>query len=214
MQKDVQILNSTERKNKVNNNDRRVKRTKKNLKEALFKLLETKSPNQISVTELTELADVNRATFYFYYTDIFDMIEQIKTEFLDNFGEFVATEPDNTTQSLSEYFCGLFTLCYENSDICKFIIVNDTQNRLKDRFAEILAAVVPISTAVFPETDPRRYLTSFMLSAVMGVMFDWLNDGMKARPEELSEFVAGLFADGAIRTKSDYERIIASRQIK
>ena len=40
--------------------DRRVKRTKNNLRNSLFTLLEEKNINQITVTELTTLADVNR----------------------------------------------------------------------------------------------------------------------------------------------------------
>ena len=50
---------------KMNHNDRRVKRTKKALHDALLTLLNEKSINEITVTELTSLADVNRATFYF-----------------------------------------------------------------------------------------------------------------------------------------------------
>ena len=50
--------------------DRRVRRTKNNLRNSLFALLEEKSINQITVTELTTLADVNRSTFYLYYNDI------------------------------------------------------------------------------------------------------------------------------------------------
>lgn len=58
--------------------DRRVKRTKKILYEALLTLMQNKAINKITVKELTELADINRKTFYLHYTDIFDMIDQIK----------------------------------------------------------------------------------------------------------------------------------------
>ena len=60
--------------------DRRVKRTKKILRECLFRLLSEKSIDEITVKELTESADVNRSTFYFYYKDINDMIRQIQDE--------------------------------------------------------------------------------------------------------------------------------------
>ncbi|KAA8821138.1 hypothetical protein [Bifidobacterium vespertilionis] len=43
--------------------DRRSRRTRAMLQNALVKLLETKPLNKISVMELTRLADVNRATF-------------------------------------------------------------------------------------------------------------------------------------------------------
>ena len=56
--------------------DRRVKRTKKQLEKSLIQLLETKPIQDITVRELTELADINRGTFYLYYRDIFDMVSK------------------------------------------------------------------------------------------------------------------------------------------
>ena len=50
---------ATDKKRRLNNTDRRVKRTKKALRDALLTLLKSKPINQISVTELTTLADVN-----------------------------------------------------------------------------------------------------------------------------------------------------------
>ena len=72
---------------KMNNNDRRVKRTKKALYDALLILLKDKTINEITVTELTTKADVNRATFYFYYTDLIDMLQQIQNEAFEAYKE-------------------------------------------------------------------------------------------------------------------------------
>ena len=81
----------------MNNTDRRVKRTKKALRDALFTLLEQKSINEITVTELTTLADVNRATFYFYYTDLIDMLQQIQNETYQAFKEIIDSNPIDVT---------------------------------------------------------------------------------------------------------------------
>ena len=64
------MSNNDERLSKVNANDRRVKRTKKLLRDSLFSLLQEKSINEITVTELTDVADINRATFYFVYRNM------------------------------------------------------------------------------------------------------------------------------------------------
>lgn len=55
---------------KINNkDDRRVKRTKKSIREAFLSLLEQKDYDQITVTDIIEKADYNRATFYRHYHD-------------------------------------------------------------------------------------------------------------------------------------------------
>jgi AcrR family transcriptional regulator len=55
--------------------DPRIRRTRELLQQALDKLLETKEFEKISVHDITELATVNRATFYDHYTDKFALLE-------------------------------------------------------------------------------------------------------------------------------------------
>ena len=50
--------------------DRRVRRTREQLKRALTQLLLEKPVREITVRELTDRADVNRGTFYAHYTDL------------------------------------------------------------------------------------------------------------------------------------------------
>ena len=63
--------------------DRRVRRTKKLLKESLATLLLEKKLNDITVKEIVELADINRGTFYLHYRDVYDMLSKIENEILD-----------------------------------------------------------------------------------------------------------------------------------
>ena len=65
--------------------DRRVKKTKKILKQALARLLLEKDLKDITVKELTTIADVNRGTFYLHYKDVYDLYEQLENETLNEF---------------------------------------------------------------------------------------------------------------------------------
>lgn len=55
--------------------DRRVKFTKMFLKESLIDLLEEKSIFKITIKEICEKADINRATFYAHYSDQYNLLE-------------------------------------------------------------------------------------------------------------------------------------------
>ena len=49
-------------------------RTKSQLDLALRTLLTEKSPDQIRVRELTELCGIRRQSFYYHFTDVYDLI--------------------------------------------------------------------------------------------------------------------------------------------
>jgi AcrR family transcriptional regulator len=55
--------------------DPRIRRTRQALQGALRNLMQTNSFEEISVNEITSLADVNRATFYDHYTDKFSLLD-------------------------------------------------------------------------------------------------------------------------------------------
>ena len=58
--------------------DRRVRRTKQQLRSALTTLLLEKDFSDITVREISERADVNRGTFYSHYRDAFDLLTSVE----------------------------------------------------------------------------------------------------------------------------------------
>lgn len=194
----------SEKMKNINENDRRVKRTKRSLREALFKLLQQKPVNHISVTELTKLADVNRATFYFYYDDIFDMLEQIQNETYNVLEKIIGDEDIPvfaSAETLSIYIEKVLVFCNNNTEMCRFVINNDINNQFFDRVKTLIASRIPNSKDYFPENDSRRYITQFIMSALSGVVFDWLNEGMKVPPSELAKTMSTLYFSGAEQAK-------------
>ena len=58
--------------------DRRIRRTKKAIKEALIEVLKKKNVENVTIKELADKADITRATFYQYYRDPADTLEQLQ----------------------------------------------------------------------------------------------------------------------------------------
>lgn len=57
--------------------DRRIKKTKQALNQALFTLLDEKTFQQITITDIVTVADVNRGTFYKHYRDKEELLDSI-----------------------------------------------------------------------------------------------------------------------------------------
>ncbi|MCR5653555.1 MAG: TetR/AcrR family transcriptional regulator [Ruminococcus sp.] len=64
--------------------DLRVKRTLKSIKEAFYQLRKKKPIKRISVKELSELAMINKATFYLHYKDVYDLSDKLENELISS----------------------------------------------------------------------------------------------------------------------------------
>ncbi len=64
--------------------DLREKKTKRSIKNAFIQLRSQKPLEKISVKELTELAEISKATFYLHYHDIYDLSHQLQMEVIQN----------------------------------------------------------------------------------------------------------------------------------
>ena len=63
--------------------DRRIVKTKRNLKEALIAMLDKEDFEHISITELCRKAEVSRITFYSHYSDKYALLDDIFNDMLD-----------------------------------------------------------------------------------------------------------------------------------
>ncbi|MFI3142256.1 MAG: TetR-like C-terminal domain-containing protein [Clostridia bacterium] len=174
----------------IKKEDRRVRRTKKNLRDNLFVLLNAKPINQITVTQLTNLADINRSTFYLYYNDIYDMIDKIHEEI---YIEFTGRVESYGKLESVEYLTKCLQFCKENPNVCKFIVDEQTGNQLAIKIRDSILSFVLDSTTIFEENDARRYSSCFFSSGVFAVIHDWINDDMAIPADDLARFLNQLY---------------------
>ena len=67
--------------------DRRILKTKRALRESLLYLLKEQPIQKISVSRLCEKSDINRSTFYTYYSSPMNLLESIEDEILNTLEE-------------------------------------------------------------------------------------------------------------------------------
>lgn len=189
------------------NLDRRIRKTKKALRNSLFHLLETKSVNQITVTELTTNADVNRSTFYLYYNDVFDMFEKTQNDIFNVVNDSVikCVSGFNEAEDFVSYLSAILDVCKENYELSRFVARNGFNNQLADRIKLAVRSVVPDSAKEFSKPDPRYYMTSFALSAMIATILEWMNDGMTIPSEDMAKFLSYTYVCGSKMQKdSDF----------
>lgn len=100
----------------MNNNDRRIRKTKKALREALARLLTEKEIHSITVQELSDAADIHRGTFYAHYKDIYDLFNQIEDSVISELTELMGSDEDYTYEGL---YTALVNYIFDNAELCK-----------------------------------------------------------------------------------------------
>ncbi len=96
--------------------DLREKKTKRSITNAFLQLRKTKELERITIKELTELAEISKATFYLHYKDIYDLSASLQNETIQmilsglSHPESFLTKPSEITQELFHQFFAHRTL--------------------------------------------------------------------------------------------------------
>ena len=183
--------------------DRRIKRTKMLLQNALVDLMLEKAVGKISVKELTQKADVNRSTFYLHYLDIYDMLEQMENEFVETiqgfFHDFFTPLPTSMPLTLfvnisewleqdKEYYVKLLR------GSASGYIFEELESRIRDEFLTLLYLIF-----LDEESLDLRTRVNFTVSGTVGVLRMWVMEGGNISLVELSETIDDILNNGMIQ---------------
>lgn len=170
--------------------DRRVRKTRSQLRHGLAELLKEKSIKEITVKELVEKVDINRSTFYLHYTDIYDMMEKIENELIGEIEELVHTYPVSPFNEDSFPFIeDIFSILAENRDICTALLGPNGDISFLHRIEYLLAEhSLNALKETFPEKmDDLKYYYAFCLSGCIGLVKTWLSKGSSVSPQHMAE---------------------------
>lgn len=179
--------------------DRRVRRTKAQLRSALNRLLLEKPPEAITVTELTRLADVNRGTFYCHYKDVADMVEQMEGELFAEFARLMDSYSATALrQGLRPILEDVFSFIQRNFDLVPLRTMKD-----RSAFLEQLKALLREKVSrewsglySFSDTEQREFYLSFLVGGVVGMVQLWLESGRRESPQEMAALAEALILRG------------------
>ena len=170
--------------------DRRVRKTKRQLREALTTLLLEKKFSDITVREISELADVNRGTFYTHYRDTTDLLHQLESSFLNRLREIsVTVKRQDWERATYAYLEEVFTLCRDNADIYRALVCNGSDPDFEERFVITLRNQYLrsfLEHVCRTEERIQELYCVYIVDGMLAIVSLWLNTGMKETPEEMS----------------------------
>jgi AcrR family transcriptional regulator len=184
--------------------DPRVKKTRKYLRDALLSLIKEKGFEAITVRDLTEAAEINRATFYQHYHDKYDLLDQTIDEVLYSLGTYVAPKGiEDVTQKegMIPIFLRMFEFISENAFFFQVMMgenkISSFQHRLINMIHQFMMEKLE---QLYPDPAnmkiPKEIFIHYISYANLGLISYWLESDMKYSVKFMAKQLSELMEKG------------------
>ena len=172
--------------------------TKRAIMEAFIKLLGEHPLDKITVKDIVEECGVNRNTFYYYFQDIYDLLDQLfQTELnrvLDEHRDF---------STWHEAFLESVQFVFENKTAVRHLYTSLNREQLERYLYGVVDRVMlnfvqKKAEGLSPTTEDLQFVVDFYKYAIVGMILEWICLEMKSDFAELISRLEVLF-HGSIR---------------
>lgn len=164
--------------------DRRIRRTKRLLRQALAEIMNEKDFKDITVKEITDRADLNRGTFYFHYTDTYDLRDKIEDELVRDFTEVLSSyHPTAENYSARPMLKQAVSFVEGEKFLVRTLFQCNADGGLQTKFMKVIEEIiVKIRDQMHGDAQSRPYHCRYMSCGIIGCVNLWLQgaDGMTA----------------------------------
>ena len=177
----------TEGKNVAEQEDKRIRRTKKLLRQALTRLMQQKDFQSITVSDVVREADINRGTFYAHYRDVYDLRERIEAEMIADFRGMIADLRPSETTTLRPVLSRAVDYLEENREIVTALV----QGIGVEGFGRKLIGVIEgcrMEMLVYRSIEDV-YEARFLATGIVGMMEKWIAEPQPIPKNEMVELM-------------------------
>jgi AcrR family transcriptional regulator len=196
--------------------DRRSLRTRQALRNALLALIKEKGFEAVSVEEITERANLGRATFYLHYQDKEDLLLDEFREIASNRVELLSEIPvsiwklnkDSLELSAGRApvmpLLSVFEHAAQNAELYRILLRGQSSQRIGGQIREIIAQSIHEIIQTRRQTEPPvttmevpvELLAAYFSGALMSSLNWWLEQETLPEPEEMARMFQHLFFPG------------------
>ncbi|MGE7879092.1 TetR-like C-terminal domain-containing protein [Peribacillus muralis] len=173
--------------------DRRIRKSKKNLKTSLISLMQSKDFREISITDIVEHADLNRGTFYKHYQYkeelLEEMMEDVIADLILSYREPYKHVDVFTINELTASVIKIFEHVAAHADIYTLVLKSNALPTLHDRICEELKKLPLEDLEDYrPNTKINKALaSSYQAYAILGMIIEWVNTGFTYSADYMAE---------------------------
>ena len=162
------------------NNEQKNTYVKKQITAALLDLLKEKPLSDISVSELTNKAEIGRVSFYRNYQNKEDILKEESDRLIKEWGMLYESNPESAPETL---FSSLFDFYRDHRDFYTTLY--------NAGMSSIMMETIIGTIQITPEMQNlEAYMKSFWAYGIYGWMLEWIKRGMQESGKELKTLFA------------------------
>jgi len=181
--------------------DRRIRRSRKQLQNALIQLLREKPLAKIQIQEIVDLADVSRPTFYYH----FETKEQLLTSYVDDifnqildivFNQIAKEKPVDLYQLL----LASFEQWALHKEVMKWVLQIENRDYLNEHMQTHLKKMIEEYEKAVPSAKYMLTNDTFALNYLAGgmhmVVKVWMDNDAQESPADLASLTHKFITNG------------------
>ncbi|MDO4270894.1 MAG: TetR/AcrR family transcriptional regulator [Eubacteriales bacterium] len=172
--------------------DKRIRRTKKLLRQSLTRLMQQQDFQSITVTDVVREADINRGTFYAHYRDVYDLREKIESEMIADFRAMIDSIRPNAAVSLRPVLSRAVDYLEENREIVTTLIKVSGADGFGKKMIEVIEECR--MEAVPCQGVEDIYVARFIATGVVGMLEKWIAEPSPIPKDELTALMAKILS--------------------
>lgn len=189
--------------------DRRIARTRQALREALVALIAEKGYDAVTVEEITQRANVGRATFYLHYRDKEEVLLEQLSELASDRVRLLAENPlagwDLERNPPYPPLLLVFQHAAQNADVYRVILRGEGATHLTARLRSIIVEALELmlqqpgeaAGLAFSSDAPLDFLATYLAGALIGSIAWWHEQPEPLDPVAMTRLFQRMFFPGA-----------------
>lgn len=176
----------------MNSMDRRIKKSKVALKDALIHLMQKHPFKEISITDIVQRADLNRGTFYRHYQykeDLFnEIIDDVIQDLVTSFRKPYQDEEEFEVNLMPSSAITIFEHVHQHAQFYTLVVKSEASSNFQRMICDVLRDLaLQDLNHIFPPHINHEILASYQSQAIFGMIMEWIRQDFKHSPAYMAE---------------------------
>lgn len=169
--------------------DRRIIKTRKAIADAFWQLLRDRNFRDISVHDVSTVAQISRTTFYHHYSDKFDWLEQTIRERLAPYVSGYQTSDLRDRATAIALLTKVFRGISADSRLCRLLLANENPHLLYTYFRDTMLEQHRQNTGLTTLTPEEDLTVHYLASTTSAYIEWWVRNDTIFTPEQLANCI-------------------------